>query len=96
MRDIALAAIAALAPTIASVAALVKVTRIGKTADQVNRAVNHQPADAPTLVERVIAIHDDIEDLRKSTTKLSTEVRSVKTAQNRHLAWHQAQTEEDQ
>jgi hypothetical protein len=96
MRDIALAAIAALAPTLASVAALIKVTRIGKTADQVNRAVNHQPSDAPTLVERVIAIHDDIDQLRQATNKLSTEVRSVKTAQNRHLAWHQAKTEEAQ
>ena len=33
--------------------------RMSTSVDQINRSVNHQPLDGPTLVERVIAIEHD-------------------------------------
>jgi hypothetical protein len=84
-----IALLAALAPTIASIAALVRVVRLGKTTDQVNRAVNHQPINAPTLVERVIDISSDLKELRVANDILNVEVRDLKNAHRRHLAWHQ-------
>ncbi len=90
MSDTALVALlTAVAPTIASIAALVRVVRLGKTTDAVNRAVNHQPTDAPTLVERVIDISADVKELRTANDALNIEVRDMKNAHRRHLAWHQ-------
>lgn len=90
MSDTALVALlTAVAPTIASMAALVRVIRLGKTTDAVNRAVNHQPIDAPTLVERVIDISSDLKELRVANDTLNDEVRDLKNAHRRHLAWHQ-------
>ncbi len=95
MREIAIAAIAALAPTIASMAALVKVIKLGRTTEAVNNAVNHQPPDAPKLIDRVVTISDDMAKLRNTTAMLNRQMQEVREAHKRHMAWHQEQTEKE-
>jgi hypothetical protein len=51
--SIAVAIIAATPPTIAALAALRRSTISGHTVDRIDRAVNHQPDDEPTLVQKV-------------------------------------------
>jgi hypothetical protein len=88
-ENILVAIIASVPTTLASIAALIRVIRLGKTTEQVNRAVNHQPKDAPTLVERVIEMSSDLKEVHVKTEVLGSEVRELKAAQRRHLAWHQ-------
>lgn len=93
MRDVLIAAIAALAPTIASIAALLKVTRVSRTTDAINTAVNHQPKDAPTLINRVIELNETIGKLDRKTDGIAKKMSTLEAAQKRHMAWHQEQAE---
>jgi hypothetical protein len=93
MKEILLAAITSLPPTLVAVAALIKTAKLGRTTDQVNRAVNHQPADAPTLITRIISMESRLQQIEANTTNTTKTLSKLNAEQKRHLAWHQAQQE---
>jgi hypothetical protein len=93
MKEVLLAAITSLPPTLVAIAALIKTTKLNKTADQVNRAVNHQPSDAPTLITRIIAMEARLQQIEANTTNTTKTLAKLNAEQKRHLAWHQAQQE---
>jgi hypothetical protein len=94
MTEIILAAITTLPPTLVALAALIKTTKLGKATEQVNRAVNHQPADAPTLISRIIAMESHLCQIDTTTQATAQKVNTLTYEQNRHLAWHQARSED--
>jgi hypothetical protein len=61
---VTVAMIAAVPGTIAALGAWRSSAAGGRTLKRVDRAVNHQPADAPTLVEKIDAIGTDISEVK--------------------------------
>lgn len=94
MKEVLLAAITSLPPTLVAIAALIKTAKLGKTTEQVNRAVNHQPADSPTLINRIIAMETRLQNIEANTVSTQRSVKKLSDEQKRHLAWHQAQQEQ--
>jgi hypothetical protein len=65
MNDaVTVAMIAAVPGTIAALGAWRSSAAGRRTLKRVDQAVNHQPADAPTLVEKIDAIGTDIGDVK--------------------------------
>jgi hypothetical protein len=75
------AIIAAVPPTLAAIAALWQAKRLSKPLADVNRAVNHRTEGQRTLIETVDHMAGDVAELR--------------SALERHLAYHQITEEEE-
>jgi hypothetical protein len=78
-KDIMIALIGAIPPTIMAAAAWKKASRLTKPLNQVNTAVNHRNPNQKTLIETVDIMANQISEL----------VDDMKT----HRAWHQENEE---
>jgi hypothetical protein len=88
-ENVWVAIIAAVPPTIAACAALWHTRKLSKPIEDVNRAVNHRDPSQKTLIQTVDLIAQDLIELRQG-------VSNVETRLSRHLAFHQAELEEDE
>ena len=62
-----------------------RVSKQSKSVEQINRAVNHQSEDAPTLIERVVKVESRTEELAWETSKHRQWQARVFTALARHV-----------
>lgn len=70
---------------VALIAVLVRQGKMRVSVEQINRAVNHQGDDKPTLVERVIGIEERTEVLEVETVNHRKWERLAFTALARHV-----------
>ena len=82
MKDVLIALITIVPPTIAAIAALIQVRRLTKPLNEVNAAVNHRKPGERRLVEMVDDIHAEVREIRD-------DVRRVQDDLGQHRAWHQ-------
>ena len=62
-----------------------RVNKQAKSVEQINRAVNHQGDEAPTLIERVVRVEARTEELAVETVKHRQWQARVFTALARHV-----------
>ena len=60
----------------------------GKTIDDVNRAVNHQPGNAPTLINRVMAVEATVDNFKIETQEHRDWEHRVFAALAHHVGFH--------
>lgn len=79
METVLAAAVGAVPPTIAALAAWRSSAAGRRAAENVDRAVNHQPPGAPTLVEKVDQLTTRLEQVDQKVDRVDDRLRRLET-----------------